>query len=73
MGRLRTRVRQVLCALTGGHDHLAHFERERMALRCVSCGHETPGWDVTRKAIGQMSASASRASADVRVAVRRIA
>jgi hypothetical protein len=22
------------------------FEEERMSLRCVSCGHETPGWEL---------------------------
>ena len=29
-----------------GHDTLLHFEQERMALRCASCGHETPGWNL---------------------------
>jgi hypothetical protein len=39
MGRLR----QMVCGLHG-HDNLLQFEQERMFLRCVSCGHETPGW-----------------------------
>jgi hypothetical protein len=39
------RVRQMLCGLHG-HDSLLQFEQERMFLRCVSCGHETPGWDL---------------------------
>jgi hypothetical protein len=38
-----SRMRQLLCGLRG-HDTLLHFEQERMSLRCVSCGHETPGW-----------------------------
>ena len=38
-------LRQVLCALHG-HDTMLHFEQERMSLRCVSCGHETPGWEL---------------------------
>jgi hypothetical protein len=25
---------------------LLHFEDERMSLQCVSCGHETPGWEL---------------------------
>jgi len=40
------RVRQMLCGLHG-HDTLLHFEQDRMSLRCVSCGHETPGWELT--------------------------
>jgi len=39
------RVRQVFCGLHG-HDTLLHFEQDRMSLRCVSCGHETPGWEL---------------------------
>jgi hypothetical protein len=38
-------LRQMFCALHG-HDTLMHFEQERMSLRCVSCGHETPGWEL---------------------------
>ena len=39
------RVRQMFCGLHG-HDTLLHFEQDRMSLRCVSCGHETPGWEL---------------------------
>jgi hypothetical protein len=39
------RVRQMFCGLHG-HDTLLHFEHDRMSLRCASCGHETPGWDL---------------------------
>ena len=39
------RVRQMLCGLHG-HDSLLQFEQDRMFLRCVSCGHETPGWEL---------------------------
>ena len=40
----RRRVRIVVCALHG-HNLLLHFERgQRVCLRCVNCGHETPGW-----------------------------
>lgn len=44
--RLTRWMRQVCCALRG-HDHLVHFEKERMFLQCASCGHETPGWLLT--------------------------
>lgn len=36
-------LRQAVCAIHG-HDTMLHFQHERMSLRCVSCGHETPGW-----------------------------
>lgn len=43
--RVIDRLRHVMCGLHG-HDTLLHFEKERMSLRCVSCGHETPGWEL---------------------------
>lgn len=46
VARVADRVRQLLCGLHG-HDTLLQFEQERMFLRCVSCGHETTGWELT--------------------------
>jgi hypothetical protein len=43
--RVMEQLRQMICGLRG-HDTLLHFEDERMSLRCVSCGHETPGWEL---------------------------
>jgi hypothetical protein len=43
--RAMAHVRTMLCGLRG-HDTMLHFAQERMTLRCVSCGHETPGWDL---------------------------
>ena len=37
------RLRQMYCGLHG-HDNLMHFEKQRVYLRCSSCGHESPGW-----------------------------
>ena len=45
VARVMESMRQAFCGLRG-HDTLLHFEDERMALRCVSCGHETPGWEL---------------------------
>lgn len=42
---LVTRMRQFMCGLHG-HDALLHFETGRLSMRCTSCGHETPGWDL---------------------------
>jgi hypothetical protein len=43
--RVISRIREAVCALHG-HDAMLHFERGRMSLQCVTCGHETPGWTV---------------------------
>jgi hypothetical protein len=43
--RVLDRLRQTLCGLHG-HDAFLQFEEERMFLKCVSCGHETPGWEL---------------------------
>ena len=40
-------LRQAFCSLHG-HDTMLHFQQERMSLRCVSCGHETPGWSLDK-------------------------
>jgi hypothetical protein len=38
-------VRQFICGLHG-HDALLHFDQRHVSLRCVICGHESPGWNV---------------------------
>jgi hypothetical protein len=45
LGRAVEFMHQTLCGLRG-HDSLLHFEEERMSMRCVSCGHDTPGWEL---------------------------
>lgn len=43
-GRVRSWVRGTFCALHG-YELMLHFDRgHRVCLRCVTCGHETPGW-----------------------------
>ena len=39
------RVRQAFCGLHG-HDSLLQFGQDRMYLKCVSCGHESHGWEL---------------------------
>lgn len=39
-------ARQRGCALRG-HDSLLHFEGRRVMMRCTSCGHDSPGWDLS--------------------------
>lgn len=45
-GRVLSRLRQTICGLHG-HDTLMQFEKDRVYLECVSCGHQTPGWEIT--------------------------
>jgi hypothetical protein len=40
------RMRQLFCGLHG-HDSLLQFERDRIFLKCASCGHESPGWELS--------------------------
>jgi hypothetical protein len=46
VGRLATRVGQVLCGLHG-HDSVLHFEGNRVMMRCTSCQYDTPGWEIS--------------------------
>lgn len=39
-------LRSMWCVINGGHFKVLHTEPDRMALRCVACGHTSPGWAV---------------------------
>jgi NAD-dependent SIR2 family protein deacetylase len=49
MTRAIGRLGQMLCALRG-HDSVLHFEGKRVMMRCTSCGHDTPGWEINGRA-----------------------
>jgi hypothetical protein len=69
------RLRQVVCGLHG-HDNLLQFEQERMFLRCVSCGRETPGWSLDEARPTVTARGDARRHAMVRpqlIGIRRIA
>ena len=40
-------LREAYCGMHG-HDSLLQFELDRMCLKCVSCGHESPGWELSK-------------------------
>jgi hypothetical protein len=46
VARLAMKLGQILCGLHG-HDAVLHFEGKRVMMRCTSCGHNTPGWEVS--------------------------
>lgn len=45
MTRAMGRLGQLLCGARG-HDAVLHFEAKRVTMRCTSCGHDTPGWEL---------------------------
>jgi hypothetical protein len=46
MARTIARLGQMVCGLHG-HDAVLHFEGNRVMMRCTSCGHDTPGWEIS--------------------------
>ena len=46
LNRAFSRFGQFLCGLRG-HDAVLHFEGKRVNMRCTSCGHDSPGWEVS--------------------------
>ena len=38
-------LRRTRCGLAG-HAMVLHFEPQRMSLRCMHCGEQTPGWTI---------------------------
>ncbi len=51
--------RQYLCGLHG-HHALLHVEPGRLSLRCATCDHESPGWDLSATPAARPIASAPR-------------
>ena len=47
-GRAMALLGQTLCGFRG-HDSVLHFESKRVMMRCTSCGHDTPGWELNGK------------------------
>ena len=44
--RLVRWTQSTFCVINGGHYKVLHTAPDRMALRCVACGHTSPGWEV---------------------------
>ena len=43
--RVLDRLCAAICGLSG-HESLRQFRQDRVFLKCVSCGHESPGWSL---------------------------
>ena len=48
VARTLGRLGQFVCGLRG-HDAVLHFEGKRVNMRCTSCGHDTPGWEISER------------------------
>src|SRR5688572_29940757 len=59
MNRAIARFGQMLCGFRG-HDSVLHFEGKRVMMRCTSCGHDSPGWEVSGRAPRQKFEGDSR-------------
>jgi hypothetical protein len=44
--RFSSWARSTWCRVNGGHYKVFYTEPTRLALRCVACGHTSPGWTV---------------------------
>ena len=63
--------KKLICAIRGHEDYL-HFEKNRVYLQCVACGHESPGWTVEpRKPV--LRFASRRAPRAVQPFIRKIA
>ena len=49
VARALGRVGEIFCGLRG-HDSVLHFEGNRVMMRCTSCGHTSPGWEINGRA-----------------------
>ena len=48
VARAMTRFGQIVCGIRG-HETVMHFEGKRVMMRCTSCGHDTPGWEISER------------------------
>jgi hypothetical protein len=75
-GRLARWLRQLRylhCSLLRGHDEYLQFQKNRLSLKCLSCGHETPGWGLDRKSPLVPFPTERRRTYAPRISDRRIA
>jgi len=63
--RVLDRVREAFCGLHG-HDSVLQFQQDRMFLKCFSCGHESPGWELNEPPPTVVAAADHRRLASVR-------
>lgn len=70
MIRSLEQLQQFLCGLRG-HDEVLHFERNRLSLRCLSCGHQTAGWNLAPDVVRLEVQPVTRHSLEARIVQAR--
>ena len=50
-------LRSAWCVTNGGHYKMLHTEPDKLALRCVACGHMSPGWEVGAPRVARREAA----------------
>jgi hypothetical protein len=73
LARWLWQLRRLSCWLVRRHDEFMQFEKNRLSLKCISCGHETPGWVLDRKTPLIRFPAERRLTQDSRVSERRVA
>jgi hypothetical protein len=64
-------LKRLICAIRG-HESYRHFEKNRVYLQCVACGHESAGWTIdTRNRVLPFQPRPAHLSS--RLALRKIA
>jgi hypothetical protein len=75
LDRVLKRIQGIVCGLHG-HDSILQYERDRLSLVCTSCGHQTPGWEVTPRTFAMKRRSEAKPArspvADIGI-VRKVA
>lgn len=56
-------LKRLICAVRG-HDDYLHFEKNRIFLQCVACGHESPGWSFGERRSNVLKLSSKVADAN---------
>jgi len=65
-------LRRLYCAFRG-HEEYMHFDKNRVYLECVACGHESPGWTVETTSRPVLRFQARPLAARAGALIRRIA
>jgi hypothetical protein len=47
LGTTLARIQQIVCGWRG-HDSVLQFDQSRMFLECMSCGRQSPGWQLEK-------------------------
>jgi hypothetical protein len=64
--RLTSWFQSTWCLINGGHYKVLHTAPDKMALRCVACGHMSPGWEVGAPRLARTMPSSDRQRAHAR-------